>query len=78
MLRKPPTPKSRCITNNFAYCMECTCRDDCVGVGELMRSSAGKLAAASADFVICPDNPIQQTLRPEVLERSPLPWLKAR
>ena len=39
-----------------------------------MLSSAGKLAAAGADFLICPDNTIHQAL-PHVLPRSPLPWL---
>ena len=34
----------------------------------------GDLAAAGADFLICPDNTIHQAL-PLVLPRSPLPWL---
>jgi aspartate racemase len=44
------------------------------GVGELMLSSADKLAKAGADFLICPDNTIHQAL-PYVEPRSPLPWL---
>ena len=48
--------------------------DDWAGVGELMLSSANKLAQAGADFLICPDNTIHQAL-PGILERSPLPWL---
>ena len=44
------------------------------GVADLMLSSAGKLAAAGADFLICPDNTIHQAL-PLVLPHSPLPWL---
>ena len=49
-------------------------KDDWNGVAELMLSSARKLAAAGADFLICPDNTIHQAL-PMVSEKSPLPWL---
>ena len=44
------------------------------GVGELMLSSAQKLATSGADFLICPDNTIHQAF-PYVETRSPLPWL---
>jgi aspartate racemase len=44
------------------------------GVGELMLSSADKLAKAGAQFLICPDNTIHQAFD-HVLPRSPLPWL---
>jgi aspartate racemase len=47
---------------------------DWPGVGELMLSSAHKLARAGADFLICPDNTLHQAF-PWVLRRSPLPWL---
>jgi aspartate racemase len=47
---------------------------DLDGVGELMLSSARKLADAGADFLICPDNTIHQAL-PRIRDRSPLPWL---
>ncbi|HEY2628592.1 MAG TPA: amino acid racemase [Usitatibacter sp.] len=47
---------------------------DMEGVAALMLSSAGKLAKAGADFLICPDNTIHQAM-PQVLARSPLPWL---
>lgn len=43
-------------------------------VGELMLRSAEALKKAGADFLICPDNTIHQAM-PEVLPRSPLPWL---
>jgi aspartate racemase len=43
-------------------------------VGELMLSSARKLADAGARFLICPDNTIHQAL-PLIEARSPLPWL---
>ncbi|HMN76816.1 MAG TPA: amino acid racemase [Burkholderiaceae bacterium] len=47
---------------------------DLQGVAELMLASARKLAAAGADFLICPDNTIHEAL-PLVLPRSPRPWL---
>jgi aspartate racemase len=43
-------------------------------VAALMLSSAEKLAAAGAEFLICPDNTIHQAM-PSVRARSPLPWL---
>jgi len=49
-------------------------RGDWQGVGELMLTSARKLAAVGADFLICPDNTIHQAF-PYVESRSPLPWL---
>ena len=54
--------------------MGCVTRGDWAGVGELMLSSAQRLATAGADFLICPDNTIHQAL-PHVEPRSPLPWL---
>lgn len=47
---------------------------DMAGVGDLMLASATKLAAAGADFLICPDNTIHQAFD-YVAARSPLPWL---
>jgi aspartate racemase len=44
------------------------------GVGELMLSSANKLADIGADFLICPDNTIHQAL-PFIQSRLPRPWL---
>lgn len=61
-------------THSLAEYMECIDRDDWQGVGELMLSSANKLASIGADFLICPDNTIHQAL-PHVEPRSPLPWL---
>jgi aspartate racemase len=49
-------------------------RGDWPGVGELMLSSAHKLAGAGADFLICPDNTIHQAM-PHVVPQSPRPWL---
>ncbi|HUL19750.1 MAG TPA: amino acid racemase [Steroidobacteraceae bacterium] len=54
--------------------MEHIHRHDWAAVGELMLDSAGKLARAGADFLICPDNTIHEAL-PAILARSPLPWL---
>jgi aspartate racemase len=48
--------------------------NDWAGVGELLLSSAHKLAGAGADFIICPDNTAHQAL-PFIRERSPRPWL---
>ncbi len=56
---------------NYVRCLEA---GDLEGVGALMMVSAEKLAAISADFLICPDNTIHEAL-PYILDRSPLPWL---
>lgn len=44
------------------------------GVARLMLDSARKLAAAGADFLICPDNTIHQAF-PQLEAESPLPWI---
>ena len=67
-------PEVSMHTHSLAEYMECLDRGDWQGVGELMLSSADKLAKAGADFLICPDNTIHQAL-PFVEPRSPLPWL---
>ena len=67
-------PEVSMHTHPLADYMECIGRDDWQGVAELMLSSANKLAASGADFLICPDNTIHQAL-PFVEPRSPLPWL---
>jgi aspartate racemase len=54
--------------------MKCIYRGDWQGVGELMLSSANKLASIGADFLICPDNTIHQAL-PYIESRLPLRWL---
>jgi aspartate racemase len=43
-------------------------------VGDMMLSSAEKLAANGADFAICPDNTIHQGL-PYIRDKSPIPWV---
>lgn len=49
-------------------------RGDLDGVAALMLDSSRKLAAAGADFLICPDNTIHQAFD-RVAPYSPLPWL---
>jgi aspartate racemase len=67
-------PEVTTHTHSFAEYVQCLDRGDWQGVGELMLSSAHKLAAAGADFLICPDNTIHAAL-PYVERLSPLPWL---
>lgn len=61
-------------THSLAEYMKHVYRGDWQGVGELMLSSANKLAKIGADFLICPDNTIHQGL-PYIESRSPLEWL---
>jgi len=61
-------------THSLAAYVACLDRGDLAGVGDLMLSSASKLQAAGADFLICPDNTIHQAMD-RVRPRSPLPWL---
>jgi len=61
-------------SHSLADYMERIYKSDWQGVGELMLSSAEKLAAIGADFLICPDNTIHQALG-FVQPRSPLPWI---
>jgi len=60
--------------HSFAAYMRCIEAGDWQGVAELMLSSAEKVAAAGADFIICPDNTIHEAFD-LVSEKSPLPWL---
>ena len=67
-------PQVSLHTTPLAAYMEPIARGDWPGVGALMLASARRLAAAGADFLICPDNTIHQGL-PFVRAASPLPWL---
>src|SRR5215469_16830513 len=67
-------PEVSMHTHSLADYMQRIVRDDWQGVGELMLSSAEKLAKIGADFLICPDNTIHEALR-LIKARSPLPWL---
>src|ERR1700728_3611195 len=67
-------PEISIHTHSLGDYMQCIYRDDWQAVGELMLSSANKLAKSGAAFLICPDNTIHQAL-PFVVLRSPLRWL---
>ena len=67
-------PEVSMHTHSLADYVDCLERGDWKGVGDLMLSSARKLAAAGADFLICPDNTIHQAM-PFVEPLSQLPWL---
>lgn len=67
-------PEISLHTHSLAQYVKHLDRGDWEGVGELMLSSAEKLAGAGADFLICPDNTIHQAMD-YVAPRSPLPWL---
>lgn len=67
-------PEVSMHAHSLAEYVKCLNRNDWQGVGELMLSSANKLAQIGADFLICPDNTIHQAL-PNIEPRSPLPWL---
>ncbi|MBA3562827.1 MAG: amino acid racemase [Gammaproteobacteria bacterium] len=67
-------PEISMHTFSLAEYMKCIYGGDWQGVGELMLSSANKLAKIGADFLICPDNTIHQALS-YVEARLPLRWL---
>jgi aspartate racemase len=67
-------PEVSMHTHALSEYVRCLEADDVAGVGELMLSSARKLVAAGADFLVCPDNTIHRAF-PYVAERSPRPWL---
>ncbi len=67
-------PEISMHTPSLADYVRCLERGDLTGVGDLMLSSADKLKASGADFLVCPDNTIHQAFD-YVEPRSPLPWL---
>jgi len=67
-------PEVSMHTHSLAQYMKAIYRGDWAAVGEIMLSSALKLAKVGADFLICPDNTIHQAL-PYFESRSPLPWM---
>lgn len=67
-------PEVSLHTHPLSEYMECIYRDDWDGVANLMLSSAAKLRAAGADFLICPDNTLHIPFA-KVERESPLPWL---
>jgi aspartate racemase len=67
-------PEVSMHTHSLGEYMKRIERDDWSGVGDLMLSSAEKLAKAGARFLICPDNTVHQAFA-YVEARSPLPWI---
>jgi aspartate racemase len=67
-------PEVSMHTHSLAQYMKPIYGGDWAAVGELMLSSANKLAKIGADFLICPDNTVHQAL-PYFESRSPLPWM---
>jgi len=67
-------PEISLHSHSLARYMEAIYRGDWPAVGEIMLSSANKLASIGAKFLICPDNTVHQAL-PYIADRSPLPWL---
>lgn len=67
-------PEISMHTPSLAEYVRCLDAGDLQGVADLMLASARKLAAAGAEFLICPDNTIHQAFD-LVQPRSPLPWL---
>jgi aspartate racemase len=67
-------PEVSMHTLSFADHVACLDRSDLDAMAELMLRSAERLAAAGADFLICPDNTIHQAFD-RMAPRSPLPWL---
>jgi aspartate racemase len=67
-------PEVAMHSHSLADYVRCLDAGDLRGVADLMLSSARKLAAAGAGFLVCPDNTIHQAL--DLVEpQSPLPWL---
>jgi aspartate racemase len=67
-------PEVSMHTHSLAQYMKPIYRGDWAAVGEIMLSSANKLAQMGADFLICPDNTVHQAL-PYFESRSPRPWV---
>lgn len=67
-------PEVSMHTPSLADYVRCLEQGDLDGVAALMLASAHKLAAAGADFLICPDNTIHQAFA-RVQPHAPRPWL---
>jgi aspartate racemase len=67
-------PEITLHTIALADYMQHLSHQDWKAVAEIMLRSVEALQRAGADFVVCPDNTIHAAL-PDVLPRSPLPWL---
>lgn len=67
-------PEVSLHTSPLAEYVSCLNRGGLSAIAGLMLDSARKLAAAGADFLICPDNTVHQAFS-LVEASSPLPWL---
>lgn len=67
-------PEVSMHTPSLAKYVDCLDRGDLAGVAALMLASAEKLKQIGADFLICPDNTIHQSL-PHLSRPFPLPFL---
>jgi len=67
-------PEVSMHTPSLAEYVKCLERGDWQSVGDLMLTSANKLAHIGAEFLICPDNTLHQAF-PYMSTKSPLPWL---
>lgn len=67
----PPISLNMPSLADYVRHLEAGCME---GVGALMLETAERLAAAGAEFLICPDNTIHQAL-PHIAGRLPLPFL---
>ena len=67
-------PEVSMHTHSLSDYVQCLDMGDLKGVGELMLSSAQKLASIGAEVLICPDNTIHQAFS-YVSERTVVPWL---
>jgi aspartate racemase len=74
LLGRHAHPEVSMHTLSLADYMKHIERADWQAVGEMMRTSAHKLAAIGTVFLICPDNTVHQALA-LVEARLPLPWL---
>jgi aspartate racemase len=74
MLGPHAHPEVSLHSTSLADYVSCLGEKNLQGLADLMLNSAKKLAAAGADFLVCPDNTIHQPF-PLVEPVSPLPWL---
>jgi aspartate racemase len=74
MLGPHAHPEVSLHSASLADYVSCLDENNLQGVADLMLDSAKKLAAAGADFLVCPDNTIHQAFS-LVEPVSPLPWL---
>jgi len=67
-------PEVSMHNHSLSRYMDCIEKNDWDGVANLMVSSARKLAAAGADFGICPDNTVHRAFE-KVANQSPIPLI---